>query len=420
MGIKYNTNSIFKTSLLVLVILPSVLAFSGCVPGGAVSSGCSGIVTDNEVLFVGSMEGKLVAANTTDGRLLWEVALESPVSAGGGFGCAPASRAVAIYGSPAVAKDLAYVGGYDGRFYALIFGAEEWYWAYPRQGFIGSIVGSPIIAQGNVYFGSSNGGVYALEADGLSEKWVFETGEKIWSTPVISENTLYIGSFDKKLYAIDTTTGKAKWDKPFETEGAIVSTPLADDNTVYVGSFDRHLYAVDATSGSLKWKFEAGNWFWAKAVVYNDTIYAACLDGKVYALDTESGNKQAEFDLGSPVSSSPVLVDDLLIVATEEGIVYAVDTDSNQQRQLANVEGKVYAPLTASQGKVYIHTLNDALYKIDAQSGAKLWSISLRSVSETSSEESSGTMNWGLIIGILVGGILLIIVFQALRRRRST
>ena len=373
MRTRYSTILIYRILLLLLVICVAGLAFSGCRAAlGAVAGGWSGGTIANGILFVGSMEGKLVAANTTDGRLLWAVPLEKPSEGGGGFGCARGSTAVAIYGSPAVAEDLVYIGGYNGKIYAFSWdeAREEPRWVYPRQESIGgSIIGGIIFDQGKLYFGSANQKVYALNAADGYKEWDFDTGDKIWSTPVIEGDTLYIGSFDKKLYAIDTTTGKGKWE--FEAEGAIVATPVIYNNTVYFGSFDRYLYAIDATDGNLRWKFMAENWFWAKAVVYNDTIYAACLDGKVYALNVESGNKQVEFDLGGPISSSPVLVDGLLIVTTEEGVIYALDTDSNQKRQLANLEEKVYAPLVASQDKVYIHTDTDTLYEVDVRSGAK-------------------------------------------------
>ncbi len=372
MGSRYCT-ILIKASLLLLIILLGGLAFSGCRMGlGAVASGWSGGVIDNGILFVGSMEGKLVAANTTDGSLLWAVPLETEESTGGGFGCAPASTAVAIYGSPAVAGDLVCIGGYNGKLYAFSRDEvrQEPRWVYPRQGGIGgSVIGGIVFDQGKLYFGAANQKVYALNAADGYKEWEFETGDKIWSTPAIIGDTLYIGSFDKKLYALNASDGNKYWE--FQTEGAIVSTPVIYDNTVYFGSFDRYLYAIDATDGSLRWKFMAENWFWAKAVVYNDIVYAPCLDGKVYTLDVERGSMQFEFDLGGPISSSPVLVDGLLIVTTEEGMVYTLDADGNQLRQLINLEEKVYAPLTAGQGKVYIHTATDALYEIDVRSGAK-------------------------------------------------
>ena len=379
MRTRHSTILLFKISLLLVILLLGGLVFSGCRAGmGAVPKGWSGGTIVDGTLLVGSMEGKLVAANTTDGSRLWAVSLETPESAGGGggFGCAPASTAVAIYGSLAVAEDLVYVGGYNGKIYAFAFdrdepgfSRDEPRWVYPRQGSIGApVVGGIILSQGKLYFGSANGKVYALDAADGYKEWEFETGDKIWSTPAIDGDTLFIGSFDNKLYALNATDGSKKWE--FETEGAIVSTPLAYNNTVYIGSFDRYLYAVDAADGSLRWKFMAENWFWAKPVVYNNVIYAGCLDGKVYALDAESGNKLIEFDLGSPVSSSPVLVDNSVIVATKDGVVYALDTGDNQQRQLVNLEEKVYAPLVASQGIVYIHSERDAVYAVDVRTGA--------------------------------------------------
>jgi outer membrane protein assembly factor BamB len=158
---------------------------------------------------------------------------------------------------------------------------------------------------------------------------------------------------------------------------------LVDNNTVYIGSFDRYLYALDSADGSLKWKFMAGNWFWAKPVVNNGVVYAACLDGKVYALNAESGNELAEFDLGSPVSSSPVVTDNCVVVASEEGVVYALDTNTNQEKwvngDLKEEKQKVYASLCAGEGVVYVHTNKGQLYALNAQSGAKLWSLSLKS-----------------------------------------
>jgi outer membrane protein assembly factor BamB len=127
------------------------------------------------------MVGNIVAVDTTDGSLLWSVALTDPEAAGGGFGfgCAPGATTIAIYGTPAVSENLTYVGGYNGKLYAYVFERNEWKWIYPRDGHIGSIVGGPVIAQNKVYFSAADGRVYALETEGLFEVWIFETGDKI-------------------------------------------------------------------------------------------------------------------------------------------------------------------------------------------------------------------------------------------------
>jgi len=335
-----------------------------------------------------STEGKLVAVNISEGSSLWEVLLESSRPAGGGFGCAPAVTPVAIYGNPAVAGDLVYVGGYNGKIYAINSSSKALRWVYPREGSLESIVGGVVAALGKVYFGCSDGKVYALNAATGDPEWgsPFQTGGKIWSTPVIDGDTLYIGSLDKKLYALDATTGKKKWE-PFEAGGAIASTPVVNNNTVYIGSFDRHLYAVNTISGTQVWQFpddedtenKPESWFWVKPVIGNNTVYAPCLDGKVYIVNAETGEEVVDaIDLGSPICSSPVLVNSLLIIASEEGVVYAIDTGNNQIKPLANLEEKIYAPLCASDGVVYIYSEEQNLHALNAESGARLWSLPLK------------------------------------------
>ena len=373
-----------RALLLAVILLLLGLASAGCIKGLQPVGWSGGVISDS-TLFVGSKEGRLVSVNVVDESRQWSEPFKA-VARAGGFGCLPsagggcgaASAGVAIYGTPAVAGDLVYIGGYNGKVYAFNSVSLEMRWSYPREDYLEPVVGGLVVAQGKVYFGSSDGKVYALDAATGDKQWEFETGDRVWATPVIDGDTLFIGSFDKKLYALNAADGSKKWE--FETEGAIAATPLVYDNTVYIGSFDKHLYAINAASGSLKWKFMGENWFWAKPVAYGDTIYAGCLDGKVYALKIDSGGNVAEFDLESPVSSSPVVVDSSIIFASRKGVVYILDTGSNELKQLADIEEEVLGPLCASEGIVYLHTQDLSLYRVNVNTGAVLMSVSLKSV----------------------------------------
>ena len=387
--IRHNRTLLGKILLLLVILLVVGLTSLGCIKGLQAIGWSGGVVADG-TLFVGSEEGRLVAVNIADSSRQWSEPIKTTTPTGG-FGCVGAAgcaapAGVAIYGTPAVSGDLVYIGGYNGKIYAFNSNSLETRWVYPREGNLEPIVGGAVVAQGKVYFGSSDGKVYALDAATGDKQWEFPTGDKIWSTPAIDGNTLFIGSFDKKLYALNATDGTKKWE--FETEGAIASTPLVYNNTVYIGSFDRHLYAIDATSGKQIWQFPAedeaenkpGNWFWAKPVAYNNVIYAACLDGKVYILDAESGYEVADaVDLGSPISSSPVLVNSSIIFASQQGVIYALNTGSNELKRLAELEQDIYGPLYASEGIVYIHTQDLTLHRVNANTGAILMSVSLKS-----------------------------------------
>lgn len=377
MWIKHNRRLLGKVLLLLVILVIGGVTVSGCY-GRSQPRGWSGAIIADDTLFVGSLDGRLVALNKSDGSRLWPVDSTLGTSE---------SKAV-IYGTPAVEGDLVYVGGYNGRVYAVSSSTGALRWVYPREGNLEPIVGGVAVSQGKVYFGCSGGKVYALDATTGDRVWLpFQTGDKIWSTPVIDGQTIYISSFDNKLYALDAIDGSKKWEFD-EAKGAIASTPLVYENTVYIGSFDRYLYAVDATDGSLRWRseVEAGSWYWAKPKAYNNVIYAPCLDGKVYILDAKSGREVAgAVELGSPISSSPVVVDGKVIIASREGRVYSLDTSNHQLRLLFDVgdDGEeIYAPLCASDGVVYIHAQSskqDTLYALNAQTGVTLWRLSLSS-----------------------------------------
>ena len=377
--------------LLMVVLLVSVGGLSGlgCIRGLQAVGWSGGAIVDN-TLFVGSKEGRLVAVNLDDGSRQWSEALKMSGQGAGLFGCgAPAAgggcgsapTGVAIYGTPAVAGGLAYIGGYNGKIYAFDSGTLQKRWIFPVEDNLQPIVGGTAVANDIVYVGAADEKeswkLYALDAATGNEIWHFDTGDKIWSTPVVSGEAVYFGCFDHKLYALDTESGDELWQ--FAAEGAIAATPLVFDGTVYIGSFDRHVYAVDTASGNLKWQFMGENWFWATPVVYQDIIYAPCLDGKVYVLGAESGLKLDEYDLGSPVSSSPVMVDSTVVLASQDGMIYAIDAGSGQLRQLVDVGTAIYGPLSTSQGIVYIHTQDLKIHAVDANTGAELPTISLKS-----------------------------------------
>lgn len=384
MGIKRNSILLGKILLLLFVLLGGLTAY-GCVGIRSTPEGGSGGTIADGTLYLTTpavassgfgcsappVTSKLIALDISDGSRLWEVSLETSRSAAG-FSCAPSSAGLAVYGNPAVDGDLVYIGGYNGKVYAISSSTRLSKEKYLDENDSHPIIGGAVISEGKLYIGSSNGKVYALGTTSLDNEWdsPFETGDKIWSSPAIDEETLYIGSFDKKLYALNAADGSKRWE--FKTEGAIVSTPLIYNDTVYIGSFDRYFYAIDATDGHLRWKRMATNWFWAKAIAHNNIIYAPCLDGKVYVLDAENGREVVDaIDLGSPVSSSPVLVDDLLIIASEEGKLYSLDTITNQIKQLADLAARVYAPLSANGWMVFVHTEKNTLHAVDIQTGAE-------------------------------------------------
>ncbi len=374
--------------VIVSVLVLSMLIVSGCT-AGVTSRGWAGGAVSDGVLFVASMNGKIIAIDATSGEILGSpVQLLVPSSSG--LSCLPScggssTSAVVLYSSPVVQNKIVYIGGTDGKVYAYTFVDNQLQEdrRYPLDGNMGaSVIGGMVIANDMVYFSTSNGMVYALDTDRLYKKWSFDIGKKVWSGPVVEGNTLYIGSFDKKLYALDAITGALKWE--YEFDGAINSTPVVYDGRVYIGDFSRHFYALDATSGQLVWEFpstdkDADNpqsWFWAKPVVLNGVIYAPCLDGNVYALNAGNGSLVYKYVLGDSISSSPVVMNDSIAVATTDlykktGKVYLINTLNKSQEEVESFSEGIKAPLFAYNGVIYVHTIKDNLYGLNPTTHTK-------------------------------------------------
>jgi outer membrane protein assembly factor BamB len=331
---------------------------------------------------------------TFPGEGEWVLRVRAPAPRGGmcgPLGCAPTAQPVTIYGTPAVAGNLVYVATYvgdSGKVLAIkrlapgydkegIPAWNEGEWFYPRKEdkFIGAVVGGPIVVKDTLYVGGSDGKLYALDAVKGNERWAepFDTGGKIWTSPVVKDNAVYVSNYARKLYAISSEDGKLLWPQPQELPAAIASSPVVSGDTVFFGTFDHYLYAVSSADGSEKWKFEGDNWFWASPVIKDGVVYAACLDHKIYALKASTGEQIWQFATDSQIVSTPVLVDNLLVAASESGKIYMLKADSGEEERTVSIGSQVMAPLYAEKSTVYVHARNRCVYSVNVQSGEIAW-----------------------------------------------
>lgn len=389
--------------LLILALLCLLgLGVFGC--RGAQPQGWSGAVAYDGILYIGSMDGNIVAVNPSARSQGFSFPAEGewacPVKFSGSRGQTACASAVAqgnIYGTPSVAEDFVYVGVCDsktleGKVFAInplirIRGIDfpawtEGEWIYPppqisgtKGAQFGAVVGTPVIAGDAVYVGTSEGKVYALDAEKGYCKWQFELEGKIWASPAAQDDIVCIGNFDGELCALSTQDGHLLW--KFEAPAAIASSPVICDDCVFFGSFDCCLYAIDVDSGEEKWRFQGGNWFWTCPLVDGDTVYASCLDHKVYAIEVKTGKELWQFDAGDPIASAPVLVGDLLVVASQSGEVYVLKAGSGECERSISLGTPVLAPIYAREGIVYAHAKDDSLYAIRPQTGEIVWKFSL-------------------------------------------
>jgi len=363
-----------KAISLALLALFVSMVFTACIgPRGWPGSSVAG-----DTLFVGTMDGRVLALNPDDGSLKWEWQ-PSKTSLANPMGCSNslATRGGKFYGSPVIAQGIAYVGTFTGQVYAIdaASGQEIWY-----HNINSAIVGGMTVNNSTLLLPASDGKLYALDISGdyPSQVFTFSAGGAIWSTPVVDEGTVYFGSLDHNLYAVDATTGQTKW--AFKASGEIAATPLVVDGIVYVGSLDDKLYAVYADTGQPKWVFEgAGGWFWSNAVYNNGIIYAGSLDHSVYSINAGNGTPiwPKPLRTGGPIYASPIVTGETLVVASGDGIVHGIDLITGSEKWHVGTKSKILASLCAVGDTVYISTQQSDLWAVDARTGVLIWRVSL-------------------------------------------
>lgn len=145
----------------------------------------------------------------------------------------------AITSSPMVDEEVIYFGSVDGFLYAADAKSGWVIWRF-RMG--KGTISSPSVNGNMVYIGSADGNIYCIDKRSSKELWQFSTDHQVSSSPTIYSESLYCGGTDGNVYCINYQTGQLRW--IFKTNGAITSTPIIHDNIIYIGSMDHKLYAL--------------------------------------------------------------------------------------------------------------------------------------------------------------------------------
>jgi outer membrane protein assembly factor BamB len=387
--------------LIVMALLP--LTLISCAPWGTQSAGgWAGTAVYNDTVYVGTLDSRVVAINSSTENLKWVYSLAPVTAPSSGLSCGQTSIPTAIYGTPVVDEDMVYVGTYSGQVLALNMLARsqnltfpqqrygEWEWNCPIDNAKSNAIVADLLLSGDtIYVSSSNGRVYSLDKEFGDLNWESEVLDKkygkLWTSPAIADNALYISTYDGHIYALSSEAGNLL-DWSFKSEAGFASSPVIYEDAIFLGSFDRYFYAVKIGSDVPMWKFPeekpAGNWFWASPVISGDIVYAGCLDGLVYAIEAETGKNLWQFDAGSPIFASPVLMNNELIIADESGTVYVFDLDTELVDEAVplktiSIDAPVRSSFCAQEGLVYIRGEDEQLYVVDIDAGGVVWSLNL-------------------------------------------
>ena len=275
------------------------------------------------------------------------------------------ARLGAVYASPTIVGDMAYVGAYDGGVYALDALTGEVVWRY--QTGRDDLKFSPTVADGIAYIGSPDHHVYALDASTGSLLWRYKAESDVRTRPSVADGLVYFVSYDGYLYALDAMLGELRWRYNTDSEWA-EDSPVVSNGVVYFSSDDRHLYALDALTGELRWRYDTDGG--TSPTVSDGVLYVSSSD--LYALDASTGELRWRYDTdGSPIAS-PTVSGDLVYVGTFDRHVYAVDASTGHLLWRYEMVDRYNYP-TAVAGVVYVGSRDGWVYALDAATRELRW-----------------------------------------------
>ena len=312
------------------------------------------------MVYVGSLDGLVLALDAMEGKLVWKSAIPSTSS------------------SPAVGSGLVFISSIDSLYaFDAGNGTLKWRKFFARKLNSSILSPSPIYENGTLYAASFDGQLYAMEPTNGAVKWQFSnpTLKPFSSSFTLRNNTIYIGAEDSTLYSIDANTGVAKWKR--RLGGFILVSPALDNGKVYASASNNVAYAIDATTGIELWNNGFGGYYSTIAAA-NGLLYVT-RSTYLYALDGTTGAIKWQKYYGRPGNSynerSTILIkDDILYLGSLYNQVAALSAIDGDRIWTVDMYGHVYASATLANGMIYIGSEAHIFFAIDAVNGYPRWS----------------------------------------------
>lgn len=293
--------------------------------------------------IVGDLDGRLIALNLSDGKLLWEKDLGEL-----GFTAAAVHRDGKIF-----------VGDFDGFFHCYDLDGKP-VWKYETES---EINGSANFYKALVLFGAQDGCLYAVERDSGKLKWKYEADDQIQCSTTVAGNRAFLAGCDSKLHVVDLNSGKKA--AHVEIQSPTGTTPATLGDRVYFGTQQGTFLAVDWKKAKIDWKRDdplGGTMIVASAAVNENQVVYAAQNRQVISLDPKSGDERWVARLKSKVDASPVIVGDRVLVAGTDGRLFLLDQKTGETKWQTQLNGSIIGSTAVAFERLVVATDRGLVY----------------------------------------------------------
>lgn len=322
------------------------------------SASKSSPAVDRDLVFIGADTGKLHAFWRNNGTEVWW------------FQTRPSGNG--IHGTPAFDNEKVYIGAYDGWMYALYKLNGTLVWENELGDYIGS---SSCLYNGVAYIGveMSKPAGYLVGCNMTTGAEVFRSKEfdsHPHSTPSVDPERgyIYIGANDGRVYCYNISSQEEVWS--FKTEKEIKSTPCIANDILYITSWDNKLYVLDLETGEEYFHYETGMRSMSSAAIDSSgtRVFFGSHDRNIYCINARSGVMNWRYKTGARILSSPTILDNdkTVVCGSNDGNVYILGMATGEKKGKIDFGIEITSVPVVVQNQLYVFDNEGILHRFDA------------------------------------------------------
>lgn len=244
---------------------------------------------------------------------------------------------------------------------------------------------SPAIFRNIMYIGCNDGTFRAIDLVTSTTLWETKLGAEILSTPAATQGWIVVGCNDSNVYCFDAYTGRVRW--KFKTGAAVLASPRIVDQVVYIGSGDGFLYALDVADGRCLWQFRAGRLIKSTPAYSQGRVYFGAWDNWFYCLDGRDGRLVWRVPVSttpqfSAATASPVTTGTRVVFTSHDYCVRCLDQKTGAHlwmyKPAPEELGPSYSTFVLRGNKAYSTSIAGTVVGFDLISGKKVADIAVR------------------------------------------
>ena len=261
-----------------------------------------------DVLYIGTIDGHLLAVSLSDGSTVWDYATEGQISG--------APNRLRFAG-----RDAIVVGSYDNWMHC-VDAADGTLLSRFESGYY--LNGAVAAHKQSLLFGGCDQYVRIIDGEAGVQTDSLHVDAYIPGSPAIVGDVAYIGDYAGNIYEIEIADSRfaahRKIREAEKGEGDFTSIPAVDSKAVYAYTGDRHLAAYSRKDGSELWSvLMKGLIGESSPLVCRDKVLACTKLGIISIFDKDDGRLLWEYDAGEDILGSPAVMKGRFYVLTAKG-----------------------------------------------------------------------------------------------------